>query len=140
MAQALQDIADMTVNFKRSRGYSLPTFEVNQMSSYNHTFNHFYRFTKLSTRESQQSNLKPNKLKCWHCQDDHLKKDCPIASQQNSSLQSKSQFSKEKQCNCIKPFHKRFTIERHKLMRLPQHPKMTASMINSISSFQSSRI
>ena len=29
MAQVLQDIADMGVNFERSRGYSLPTFEVN---------------------------------------------------------------------------------------------------------------
>ena len=86
MAQVLQDIADMAVNFKRSRGYSLLTFEVNQTSSSNYTSNHFYRSTKPSTREAQQSNLKPNKLKCWDCQGDHLKKDCPTASQQNNSL------------------------------------------------------
>ena len=90
MAHIMQDVADMAVNFERSRGYSLPTFEVNQMSSYNHTSNHFYRSTKPSTREAQQPTLKPDKLKCWHCQGDHLKKDCPTVSKQNNSLQSKS--------------------------------------------------
>ena len=35
MVQVLQDIADMAVNFERSHGYSQPTFEVNQASSYN---------------------------------------------------------------------------------------------------------
>ena len=32
MAQALQDITEIAVNFKRSRGYSLPCFEVNHTS------------------------------------------------------------------------------------------------------------
>ena len=34
MAQVLQDVTDMAINFERSQGYSLPTFEVNQASSY----------------------------------------------------------------------------------------------------------
>ena len=34
MAQVLQDIAEMAVNFKRSRGYSLSSFEVNHTSAY----------------------------------------------------------------------------------------------------------
>ena len=55
----------------------------------------------------QQSSLKTDKLKCWHCQGNHLKKDCPTAPQQSSSLQPKSHVSKEKQCNFIKSFHKR---------------------------------
>ena len=33
MSQVLQDVAEMAVNFKRSRGYSLPTFEVQYISS-----------------------------------------------------------------------------------------------------------
>ena len=35
MVQVLQDIADMAINFERSWGYSLPTFDVNQVSSSN---------------------------------------------------------------------------------------------------------
>ena len=34
MAQVLQDIAEMVINFERSRGYSLPSFEVNHTSAY----------------------------------------------------------------------------------------------------------
>ena len=37
MAQVLQDIADMAINFKRSQGYFLSTFEVNEASSYNNS-------------------------------------------------------------------------------------------------------
>ena len=47
-------------------------------------------------------------MKSWHCQGNHLKKDCPTTPQQNSSSQPKSYLSKEKQCNLIKSFHKRF--------------------------------
>ena len=90
MVQILQDIADMAVNFRRSRGYSLPSFEVNHTLSFNnHSSNHFYRSNKQSTKEVQQSTLKPNKLKCWHCQGDHLKKDCPTVPNQSNSLPSK---------------------------------------------------
>ena len=64
MVQVLQDIADMAVNFERSRGYMLPSFEVNYTSSYNnYNSNKFYRSNKPSTKETQQSSLKPNKLK-----------------------------------------------------------------------------
>ena len=109
MVQVLQDIADMSVYFERSQGYSVPTFEVNQTSSYNNcNFSYSYRSTKPSAREAQQSTLKADKLKFWHCQGNHLKKDCSTTSQQNSSLQSKPKISKEKQCNFIKSFHKRF--------------------------------
>ena len=81
MAQVLQDITDVAVNFKRSQGYLLPTCEVNQTLSYiNHNFSNSYRSTKPSTREAQQSTLKADKLKCWHCQGDHLQKDCPTTS------------------------------------------------------------
>ena len=109
VAQVLQDIADMAVNFERSHGYSLPTFEVNQASSYNnHACGNAYRSTKPPAKEAQQPSLKADKIKCWHCQGDHLKKDCPTAPQQNSSSQPKSYLSKEKQHNLIKSFCKRF--------------------------------
>ena len=65
MVQVLQDVADMSVNIKKSRGSSLPSFEVNHTSSYNnHNSNQFYRSSKSSTKEMQQSNVKPEKLKC----------------------------------------------------------------------------
>ena len=141
MAQALQDIADMAVYFQRSWGYSLPTFEVNQMSSYNNgTSSHFYRSTKPPGREAQQLSSKADKPKCWPWQGNHLKKDCPTTSQQNSSLQSKPQINKEKQCNFIKSFHKRFQDRKSQVNEISQHLKMTASTISLISSFQSLRI
>ena len=58
MAQVLQDITDMEVNFERSRGYSILSFEVNHTSSYNnHNSNQFHRSSKSSTKEMQQSNV-----------------------------------------------------------------------------------
>ena len=80
MVQVLQDIADMAVNFKRSRGYSLPSFEVNHTSSYNNcNSSQFYRSSKSSTKETQPPNLRLEKLKCWHCQGDHLKRIAPLS-------------------------------------------------------------
>ena len=59
IVQVLQDVADMTVNFERSRGYSLPSFEVNHTSSYNNcNSSQFYRSNKSSTKETQQPNLR----------------------------------------------------------------------------------
>ena len=41
MGQVLQDVAEMAISFKRSRGYSLPSFEINQTTAYSnqHTSN-----------------------------------------------------------------------------------------------------
>ena len=59
MVQILQDIADMVVNCKRSCGYSLPTFEVNQASSFkNCPSGNAYRSTKPPGKEAQQPLLK----------------------------------------------------------------------------------
>ena len=105
MAQVLQGITDMAVNFERSRGYVLPSFEVNHTSYIIIcNSNQFYRSSKSSTKEMQQSNVKPEKLKCWHCQGDHLKKDCPTIPHQSNSLQAKPSTSKDKQCKLIKSF------------------------------------
>ena len=38
MAQVLQDVADMAIDFKRSCGYSLPTFDIQYVSSANSSF------------------------------------------------------------------------------------------------------
>ena len=74
MVQVLQDVTDMEVNFKRSKGYSLPSFEVNHTLAYNSCYsNQHYRSSKPRTKEAQQPNLRLEKLKCWHCQGDHLK-------------------------------------------------------------------
>ena len=54
MVQVLQDVADMAVNFKRSRGYSLTSLEVNHTSSYNNcNSSQLYRSSKSSTKETQ---------------------------------------------------------------------------------------
>ena len=109
MVQVLQDITDMAINLKRSQGYSLPTFEVNQASTYNnHASVNSYRSTKPPVTAIQQLSLKTDKPKYWHCQGNHLKKDCPTTLQQSSSSQTKSHFTKERQCNLIKSFYKRF--------------------------------
>ena len=63
MAQVLQDITDMAVNFERSRGYSLPSFEVNYTLAYNNcNSNQHYGFSKLPTKETQQPNLRLEKI------------------------------------------------------------------------------
>ena len=99
----------MAVNFKRSSGYSLPTFDVNQVSSSNNYSSvNSYRSTKPPAKGIQQASVKEDKLKCWHCQGDHLKKDCPTAPQQSSSSQPIYKLTKERQCNLIKSFHKKF--------------------------------
>ena len=77
MAQVLQDVADMAVNFERSCGYSLPTFDIQHVSASNSV--HSYRSSKLPTKGVHQQSTRTDKPKCWHCQGDHLKKDCPSA-------------------------------------------------------------
>ena len=67
MVQVLQDIAEMAVNFEKSRGYSLPSFEVNHTSAYsnrNSNNSQHYRSSKLPTKETHQPNLRLQKLKC----------------------------------------------------------------------------
>ena len=53
MAQVLQDMADMAVDFKRSCGYSLPTFNVQHISS-SHSSSSFGS-NKPPTKSIQQS-------------------------------------------------------------------------------------
>ena len=52
MAQVLQDVADMTIVFKRSCGYSLPTFHIQYVSSANSSSS--YRSNKPPTKGTQQ--------------------------------------------------------------------------------------
>ena len=75
MPQVLQDVTDMAIDFKRSCGYSLPTFKVQYVSSTNSSSS--YRSNKLTTRNMQQPSIQQKKLKCWHCQGEYYKKDCP---------------------------------------------------------------
>ena len=95
MAQVLQDVTDMAINFERSQGYSLLTLDIYHVtSSNNYSSVNFHRSTKPPTKGIQQLSVKADKPKCWHCQGDHLKKDCPTAQQQNSPSQSKYKLTK----------------------------------------------
>ena len=109
MAQVLQDVADMAIDFKRSCGYSLPTFDVQYVSSANSSFS--YRSNKPPTKGIQQQSTQLEKPKCWHHQGEHFKKDCPTAPKQ-SSLPPKYKSTKEKQHTLIKTFCKKFQDKR----------------------------
>ena len=105
MAQVLQDVADMSINFKRSQVYSLLTLNVNHItSSNNYSSVNSHRSTKPPTKDIQQLFVKVDKPKCWHCQGDHLKKDCPTAPHQNGPSQSKYKLTRERHHNLIKSF------------------------------------
>ena len=53
MAQVLQDVADMAIDFERLCGYSLPTFDIQYISSSNSS--NSYRSSKPATKSVQQS-------------------------------------------------------------------------------------
>ena len=72
MSQVLQDVTDMAIDFERSCGYSLPTFEVQYVSSTNSRFS--YRSNRLTTKSIQQPSTQQEKPKCWHCQREHNKR------------------------------------------------------------------
>ena len=79
---------------KRSCGYSLPTFKVQYVSSANS--NSSYRYQQADYKNTHNNHqLNRKKPKCWHCQGEHYKKDCPTAPKQNSPTKYKS--TKEKQ-------------------------------------------
>ena len=98
----------MAVDFKRSRGYSLQTFEVQYVSSTNSSSS--YKSNRQATKSTQQPLVHQKNHKCWHCQGEHCKKDCPTASKQ--SCPTKYKYTKEKQHNLIKTFHKKFQDRR----------------------------
>ena len=108
MSQVLQDITDMAINFERSCGYSLPTFKVQYISPANSRSS--FRSNKPSTRNVQQLSNQQDKPKCWHCQGDHYKKDCPTMPKPSSPSKCKS--TKEKQGNLIKTYCKKFQDRR----------------------------
>ena len=108
MSQVLQDVADMSVDFKRSCGYSLPTYEVQYISPPNSSSS--FRSNKPSTRNVHQLSNWQEKPRCWHCQGEHYKKDCLTTLKPSSPPKYKS--TKEKQCNLIKTYHEKFQDRR----------------------------
>ena len=98
----------MAIDFERSCEYSLPTFEVQYVSSTNPSSS--YRSNRPTTESTQQLSACQEKPKCWHCQGEHYKKDCSTAPKQSSPTKYKS--TKEKQHNLIKTFHKKFQAKR----------------------------
>ena len=61
-------------------------------------------------KSTQQPSTCQEKSKCWHCQGEHYRKDCPTAPKQSSPTKYKS--TKEKQHNLIKSFCKKFQDRR----------------------------
>ena len=124
MVQVLQDVADMAVNFERSRSYSLPSFEVNHTSSYNnHNSSKFYRSSKSSTKETQPPNLKLEKIEMLALPGWPLKKDCPTVPHQSSSSQSKPHINRDKQHKLIKSFWKRFQNRKEQVNKITTVPE-----------------
>ena len=70
----------MAVNFERSCGYLLPTFKVQYISS-NMSSSSFQ--APQAVYKNTQNTACLEKPKCWHCQGDHYKKDCPTAPKQS---------------------------------------------------------
>ena len=58
MAHVLQDIADMAIDFERSWGYSLPTFNIQYVSASNSS--NSYRSSKPPAKSMQQSSTWPD--------------------------------------------------------------------------------
>ena len=104
MSQVLQDIADMAIDFERSCGYSLPAFKVQYISPTNSSSS--FRCYKPSTINVQQPSNQQENPKCWHCQGDHYKKDCPTTPKPSSLPKYKS--TRKKQSNLIKTYRKKF--------------------------------
>ena len=99
---------NMAVDLERSCGCSLPMFDIQYVSSTNSSSS--YMSHKPPTKGIQQQSTQPDKPKCWHCQGDHFKKDCATAPKQGSP--SKYISTKERQCNLIKTFCKKFQDKR----------------------------
>ena len=132
MSQVLQDVSDMAIDFERSQGYSFPMFEVQYVSSTNSSSS--YRSNKPATRNILQPSNRQEKPKCWHFQGKHYKKDCQTAPKPSSPPKYKS--TKDKQCNLIKAYHKKFQ-DRRQVNKL--HTPVSDSskeFINFISEFK----
>ena len=81
MAQVLQEVTDTAVNFKRSRGYSLPSFEVKHTWAYNnHISNQLYRSSKPPIKETQHTKHKPQKIEMLALQGQPSKEGLPHCS------------------------------------------------------------
>ena len=132
MAQVQQDVADMAIDFERSCGYSLPTFDIQYVSSANSSSP--YRSNKPPTKDIQQLSTQPEKPKCWHCQGEHFKKDCPTAL---SKAPPKCKSTKEKQHNLIKTFYKKFQDKRQiNKISTPADDNCNEEFNNFISEFE----
>ena len=124
MAQVLQDVAEMAISFERSRGYSLPSFEINQTTDYSsqcHSNSQCYKTNKLYTKEAQHFHTKPEKIKCLEYQGDHLKKDLPmVQASQGKSKHFRFQDNKERQHMILKSFQKKFLNKKESVNELAE--------------------
>ena len=124
MAKILQVFAEMAISFERSRGYSLPSFEINQTvaySSQNPNSNQHYKTNKLYVKDIQNCHTKPKKFKCWECQGDHLKEDCPMVNtSQGKCKHSRLQDNKERQCKLFKSFQRKFLNKKESINKIAE--------------------
>ena len=127
MAQVLQDVAEMAVSFERSRGYSLPPFEINQTTAYNSQHpskSQHFKTNKLYMNEAQTFHTKSEKIKLWEHQGNHLKKDCPmVKASQDKSKHSRFQDNKDRQHKLLKSFQKKFLSKKESVNELAETSK-----------------
>ena len=131
MCQVLQDVADMVVDFRRSCGYSLPTFEAQYVSPTNSSSS--YRSNKPATRNIQQLSNWQEKPKCWFVRQTLQK---GLSNSPQTKFPPKYKSTKDKQHNLIKVYHTKFQ-DRRQINEL--YTPVSAPAKNSTISFQNSR-
>ena len=106
MSQVIQNVVDMAIDFKRSCGYSFPTFKVQHVSSINSSS---YRSNKLTTKSMQLTSIY-KKTKMLALPGRTLQKGLPNSSQ--AKFPPKIQIHQGKAVHFNKNFCKKFQNKR----------------------------
>ena len=80
MAQVLQDVAEMAISFERSRGYSLPSFKINQTTAYSNQHpsdSQHYKTNKCTQQTHSTPMLKQRSLNAGNAKVTILRKIAP---------------------------------------------------------------
>ena len=108
MSQVLQDVADMAINFERSCGYSLPTFE--RSVCFIHKFQFFLQVQQADYKKHTTTISSTGKAQLLALLWRTLQKELSNSPEAKSPTKYKS--TKEKQHNLIKTFRKKFQDRR----------------------------
>ena len=107
ISQVIQDVTDMATDFERSCGYSLPTFKVHYVSSTNSSSS--YRSNRLTTKTYKNSQLNKRSPRVG------IKANTTKRTVQQPPSKVPPHSTnppKQKQCNLIKTFCKKFQDRR----------------------------